>query len=159
MKLRWLVFSNKSAQEISDRSRISRKKIAALLLLGHRCGIARDLIRQAASGRRTQLENTGHAPRLWGIDAHESTSSSGDAARAISLRTRVANDLDAFIARRPGEFASDLAGQYGRDRLRPVVARSRFGDGSSDSGALDWPQYQPGRTLRPQRDARTPRNS
>jgi endonuclease YncB( thermonuclease family) len=81
------------------------------------------------------LEIHGTRIRLWGIDAPESTSCRGDDSLQYRCGAKAANDLDAFIGRRPVSCIPISLDQYGRTvatfkaqvRRRPSVMRSMQG--------------------------------
>jgi endonuclease YncB( thermonuclease family) len=97
--------------------------------------LAADLTGQASIIDGDTLEIHGTRIRLWGIDAP-------------------ANDLDAFIARRPVNCFPISLDQYGRTVATCSVAGADLGDWLVRAGlALDWPQYSKGKYAASQRDA------
>jgi endonuclease YncB( thermonuclease family) len=93
------------------------------------------------------LEIHGTRIRLWGIDAPESSQlCRGDDSLPYRCGAEAANQLDAFIARRPVNCSPINLDRYGR-----TVATCRVGDVDlgqwlvRNGSALDWPQYSKGR--------------
>ncbi|UPK40444.1 thermonuclease family protein [Bradyrhizobium sp. 186] len=118
-------------------------------------GLAADLIGQASIIDGDTLEIHGTRIRLWGIDSPESSQL---CRRADSLQyrcgTKSANDLDAFIGRRPVSCIPISMDQYGRTVAICTVGDADLGEWLVRSGlALDWPQYSKGKYAAAQRDA------
>ena len=135
---------------------ISRKKIAALLLLASTgAALTGQLTGQASIVDGDTLEIHGTRIRLWGIDAPETTQlCRGDDSQQYRCGAKSANDLDAFIAGRPVSCDPISLDQYGRTVATCSVAGGDLGEWLVRSGlALDWPQYSKGKYAAPQRDA------
>jgi endonuclease YncB( thermonuclease family) len=103
-------------EKVSDRSMISRKKIAALLFLASTvAALPGELTGQASIIDGDTLEIHGTRIRLWGIDAPESTQlCRGDDSQQYRCGAKSANDLDAFIAGRPVSCIPISLDQYRR---------------------------------------------
>jgi endonuclease YncB( thermonuclease family) len=89
------------------------------------------------------LEIHGARIRLWGIDAPESSQlcRGGDSLQ-YRCGAKAANDLDAFIARRPVNCLPISLDQYGRTVATCSVGGADLGDWLARNGlALDWPKY------------------
>jgi endonuclease YncB( thermonuclease family) len=101
------------------------------------------------------LEIRGARIRLWGIDAPESTQlCRGADSLQYQCGAKAANDLDAFIARRPVSCTPISLDRYGRTVASCAVERVDLGDWLVRNGlALDWPQYSKGKYDVAQRDA------
>lgn len=107
---------------------------------------ADDLAGQASIIDGDTLEIHGTRIRLWGIDAPESDQlcRNGDSDH-YRCGQKAANDLDAFIARRPVECV-----EVDRDRYKRAVAVCSVGGVDlaewlvKNGLALDWPQYSKG---------------
>src|SRR5258708_22066748 len=93
--------------------------------------------------------------RLWGIDAPESSQlCRGDDSLQYRCGAKAANDLDAFIARRPVSCTPISLDQYRRTVATCSAAGADVGEWLVRSGlALDWPQYSKGKYDAAQRDA------
>jgi endonuclease YncB( thermonuclease family) len=143
-------------EKVSGRSMISRKKIAALLLLASTgAALPGQLTVQASIVDGDTLEIHGTRIRLWGIDAPETTQlCRGDDSQQYRCGAKSANDLDAFIAGRPVSCDPISLDQYGRTVATCSVAGGDLGEWLVRSGlALDWPQYSKGKYAAAQRDA------
>ena len=130
MKLRVACFWNPRGREkVSGRSMISRKKIAALLLLASTgAALPGELTGQASIVDGDTLEIHGTRIRLWGIDAPETTQlCRGDDSQQYRCGAKSANDLDAFIAGRPVSCDPISLDQYGRTVATCSVAGGRSG--------------------------------
>jgi endonuclease YncB( thermonuclease family) len=101
------------------------------------------------------LEIHGTRIRLWGIDAPEHDQlCRGDDSLQYRCGAKAANELDAFIARRPVSCVPVSLDQYGRTVADCAVAGADLGEWLVRNGlALDWPQYSKGRYSEAQRDA------
>lgn len=135
---------------------ISRKKIAALLLLASTgAALPGELTGQASIIDGDTLEIHGTRIRLWGIDAPETTRlCRGDDSQQYRCGEKSANDLDAFIGRRPVSCIPISLDQYGRTVAICTVGEADLGEWLVRSGlALDWPQYSKGKYAAAQRDA------
>ena len=133
------------------------RPIAALLNLLFLWGpaLADDLIGQASVVDGDTLEIHGTRIRLWGIDAPESTQlCRGDDSLQYRCGAKAANDLDAFIARRPVDCMPINLDQYGRTVATCSVGGTDLGEWLVRGGlALDWPQFSKGRYDAAQRSA------
>ena len=93
------------------------------------------------------LEIHGTQIRLWGIDAAESNQL---CRRADSLQyqcgAKAANELDAFIARRPVDCSPESLDQYGRTVAVCTIDGVDLAEWLVRKGlALDWPMYSKGK--------------
>ena len=120
--------------------------------------LAGDLIGQASIIDGDTLEIHGTRIRLWGIDAPESSQLCRDEDSSVyRCGARVANDLDAFLARRPVTCTPMNLDQYGRTVAACSVAGADLGEWLVTSGlALDWPQFSKGRYEAAQHHAECP---
>src|ERR1700726_4527289 len=89
------------------------------------------------------LEIHGTRIRLWGIDAPESSQlCRGEDSLQYRCGAKAANDLDAFIAKRPVSCSPISLDRYGRTVATCSVGGADLGDWLVRNGfALDWPQY------------------
>jgi endonuclease YncB( thermonuclease family) len=128
--------------------------LLALLLLSSPA-LADELVGQASVIDGDTLEIHGTRIRLWGIDAPESTQlCRGDDSLQYRCGAQAANDLDAFIARRPVSCLPMKADQYGRTVASCSAGGADLGEWLVQSGlALDWPQFSKGRYNAAQRSA------
>jgi len=117
--------------------------------------LASDLIGQASVIDGDTLEIHGTRIRLWGIDAPESTQlCRGDDSLQYRCGAQAANDLDAFIARRPVDCLPMNLDQYCRTVATCSVGGADLGEWLVRSGlALNWPRFSKGRYEAAQRDA------
>ena len=101
------------------------------------------------------LEIHGARIRLWGVDAPESSQlCRGDDSLQYQCGAKAANDLDAFIARRPVNCLPITLDQYRRTVASCSVEGVDLGQWLVRNGlALDWPQYSKGKYDAAQRDA------
>ena len=124
---------------------MATRRTAALLTVLALCSpaSASDLIGQASVIDGDTLEIHGTRIRLWGIDAPESTQlCRGDDSLQYRCGAKAANDLDAFIARRPVSCTPVSLDQYGRTVATCSVDNSDLGEWLVDNGlALDWPRF------------------
>jgi endonuclease YncB( thermonuclease family) len=124
---------------------MATRRIAAFLTLLALCSpaSASDLIGQASVIDGDTLEIHGTRIRLWGIDAPESTQlCRGEDSLHYRCGAQAANDLDAFIARRPVSCMPMNLDQYGRTVATCSVDDSDLGQWLVDNGlALDWPRF------------------
>ena len=131
--------------------------MAILLTFLSLCGpaLASDLIGQASVIDGDTLEIHGARIRLWGIDAPESTQlCRGDDSLQYRCGAKAANDLDAFIARRPVSCSPMNLDQYGRMVATCSAGGADLGEWLVRGGlALDWPHYSKGRYQAAQHDA------
>src|SRR5712675_2322987 len=85
-----------------------------------------DLAGQASVIDGDTLEIHGTRIRLWGIDAPETMQlCRGDDSQQYRCGAKSANDLDAFIAGRPGELHPDLVGSIPADCCDLLGGRRR----------------------------------
>ena len=136
---------------------ILKRRTVALLALLSLCSpaLATDLIGQASVIDGDTLEIHGTRIRLWGIDAPESTQlCRGEDSLQYRCGAQAANDLDAFIARRPVSCMPMNLDQYGRTVATCSVDNSDLGLWLVDNGlALDWPRFSMKRYEAAQHDA------
>jgi endonuclease YncB( thermonuclease family) len=96
-----------------------------LLLASTGAALPRDLIGQASIVDGDTLEIHGTRIRLWGIDAPETTQlCRGDDSQQYRCGAKSANELDAYIARRPSLVRRSLAGSIRAER-RDLLGRRR----------------------------------
>jgi endonuclease YncB( thermonuclease family) len=109
--------------------------------------LANDLIGQASVIDGDTLEIHGTRIHLWGIDAPESTQlCRGEDSLRYRCGAEAANDLDAFIARRPVNCVPMNLDQYGRTVATCSAGGADLGEWLVSSGlALDWPHFSKGR--------------
>jgi endonuclease YncB( thermonuclease family) len=101
------------------------------------------------------LEIHGTRIRLWGIDAPESNQlCRNDDSIQYRCGAKAANDLDAFLNKRPIDCSPVNLDQYGRTVAACSVDGVDLADWLVRNGlALDWPQYSKGKYDKAQRDA------
>jgi endonuclease YncB( thermonuclease family) len=101
------------------------------------------------------LEIHGTRIRLWGIDAPESTQlCRGEDSLQYRCGAKAANDLDAFIARRPVSCIPISLDQYRRTVATCSVGGTDLAEWLVGQGlAVDWPQYSKGKFDTIQREA------
>ena len=124
------------------------QKAALLTLLSHWTpALAGDLIGQASIIDGDTLEIHGTRIRLWGVDAPESSQLCRDEDSSLyRCGSQAANDLDAFIARRPVSCMPMKLDQYGRTVAACSAGGADLGEWLVTNGlALDWPQFSKGR--------------
>ena len=132
---------------IVRRNRLPTKVKGLLfgLALAASCGAALsdDLVGQANIIDGDTLEIHRTRIRLWGIDAPESTQlCRGQDSLQYRCGAKAANDLDAFIAKRPVSCTPVSLDQYGRTVATCSAGDVDLGDWLVRNGlALDWPQY------------------
>jgi endonuclease YncB( thermonuclease family) len=114
-----------------------------------------DLAGQASIIDGDTLEIHGTRIRLWGIDAPESTQlCRGEDSEQYKCGAQAANDLDAFIARRPVSCLPISLDRYGRTVATCFVDSVDLGDWLVRNGlALDWPEYSKRKYNDTQREA------
>lgn len=129
--------------------------VVLIFLLSGGPALAHDLIGQASIIDGDTLEMHGIRIRLWGIDAPESTQlCRNEESSQYRCGAKAANDLDAFIARRPVSCSPVSEDQYGRTVATCSVAGVDLGAWLVSNGlALDWPQFSQGRYQAAQHDA------
>jgi endonuclease YncB( thermonuclease family) len=123
-----------------------RGALIALLVAMAPPVLAADLVGQASIIDGDTLEIHGTRIRLWGIDAPESDQlCRNDDGEHYRCGQKAANDLDAFIARRPVECVEVDRDQYRRAVAVCTVNGIDLADWLVRNGyALDWPRYSKG---------------
>src|SRR3954469_21639836 len=119
-------------------------EIAALFFLAMiGTALSTDVIGQATVIDGDTLEIHGTRIRLWGIDAPESSQlCRGEDSLQYRCGATSANDLDAFIARRPVSCQSRDLDRYGRTVATCLVGGVDLGDWLvRNSLVLDWTQH------------------
>ncbi|SDS77237.1 thermonuclease family protein [Bradyrhizobium canariense] len=116
---------------------------------------ADDLTGQASIIDGDTLEIHGTRIRLWGVDAPESSQlCRGEDSEQYRCGAQAANDLDAFIARRPVSCLPISLDRYGRTVATCSVGGADIGDWLVRNGlALDWPEYSKRKYEAAQHDA------
>jgi endonuclease YncB( thermonuclease family) len=101
------------------------------------------------------LESHGTRIRVWGIDAPETSQlCRGEDSLQYRCGAKAANELDAFIARRPVDCSSVSLDQYGRTVAVCSIDGVDIAEWLVRNGlALDWPLYSKGKYDKAQRDA------
>lgn len=101
------------------------------------------------------LEIHGMRIRLWGIDAPESSQlCRNDESLQYRCGAKAANELDAFIARRPVDCSPVSLDQYGRTVAVCSIDGVDLAEWLVRNGlAFDWPTYSKGKYDKAQRDA------
>ena len=114
-----------------------------------------DLTGQASIIDGDTLEIHGTRIRLWGVDAPESSQlCRGEDSLQYRCGAQSANDLDAFIARRPVSCLPISLDRYGRTVATCFVGGVDLGDWLVRNGlALDWPEYSKRKYDATQREA------
>jgi endonuclease YncB( thermonuclease family) len=125
------------------------RRIPVTLILGllSSMALADQFVGQASVIDGDTLEIHGARIRLWGIDAPESSQlCRGEDSLQFRCGAQAANDLDAFIARRPVNCVPVSLDQYGRTVATCSVGGADLGEWLVLNGlALDWSQYSKGR--------------
>jgi endonuclease YncB( thermonuclease family) len=136
-------------------TKIAAATVAALLLVWGPDVFADDLAGQASIVDGDTLEIHGTRIRLWGIDAPESSQlCRGEDSLQYRCGAKAANDLYAFIARRPVSCIPISHDRYGRTVASCSVAGADLAEWLVGNGlALDWPQYSKGKFDTIQREA------
>src|SRR5215510_15313222 len=126
---------------------IKRRTLVVMLLLLSGGALADEFVGQASVVDGDTLEIHGIRIRLWGVDAPESTQlCRGEDSLQYRCGAQSANDLDAFIARRPVNCSPLNLDPYGRTVATCSVGGTDLGEWLVRQGlALDWPQYSKGR--------------
>jgi endonuclease YncB( thermonuclease family) len=137
-----------------DSIRLAQLLIAAACL----CvppAFAEDHAGQASIIDGDTLEIHGTRIRLWGIDAPESSQlCRNDDSLQYRCGAKAANELDAFIARRPVDCSPVSLDQYRRTVAVCSIDGVDLGEWLVRNGlALDWPRYSKGKYDTAQRDA------
>jgi endonuclease YncB( thermonuclease family) len=137
---------------------IKRRILVLMLLLFSGEALADDVVGQASVVDGDTLEIHGSRIWLWGIDAPESSQlCRGEDSLQYRCGAQAANDLDAFIARRPVNCSLVNLDPYGRTVAICSVGGTDLGEWLVRKGlALDWRQYSKGRYDGAQRDAEHP---
>jgi len=132
-----------------------RRALVLMLLLLSSAALADNFVGQASVIDGDTLEIHGMRIRLWGVDAPESTQlCRGEDSLKYRCGSTAANDLDAYIARRPVNCIPLSLDQYGRTVATCSVAGRDLAEWLVRNGlALDWPQYSKGRYHEAQREA------
>jgi endonuclease YncB( thermonuclease family) len=149
------LYSNtKNQTAIRDLFKIGAA-LAFLIIGSTPAALADDLTGQASIIDGDTLEIHGARIRLWGIDAPESSQfCRGEDSLPYRCGAKAANDLDAFIARRPVNCLPITLDQYRRTVASCSVEGVDLGQWLVRNGlALDWPQYSKGKYDAAQRDA------
>jgi len=129
--------------------------LALTLIASYSMALSDDLTGQASIIDGDTLEIHGTRIRLWGIDAAESSQLCRDE-DSLQYRcgAKAANDLNAFIARRPVSCLPISLDRYGRTVATCTVGGADLGDWIVRNGlALDWPEYSKRKYDAAQRDA------
>jgi endonuclease YncB( thermonuclease family) len=121
----------------------TRWVICLMLLLASGSAYSGDMVGQASIIDGDTLEIHGLRIRIWGVDAPESSQlCRGDDSLQYRCGAKAANDLDAFIARRPVSCLPISPDRYNRTLATCLVGGADLGDWLVRNGlALDWPQY------------------
>jgi endonuclease YncB( thermonuclease family) len=116
---------------------------------------AENLSGQASIIDGDTLEIHGTRIRLWGVDAPESNQfCRNDENLQFRCGAKAANELDAFIARRPVDCSPVSLDQYRRTVAVCSIDGVDLGAWLVGNGlALDWPTYSKGKYDAAQRDA------
>jgi endonuclease YncB( thermonuclease family) len=129
--------------------------LIAVLVAAAGPALSADVTGQASVIDGDTIEIHGTRIRLWGIDAPEGTQlCRGEDSLQYRCGAKAANDLDAFIARRPVSCTPISRDQYGRTVATCTVEATDLGEWLVSNGlALDWPNYSKGMYDKIQRDA------
>jgi endonuclease YncB( thermonuclease family) len=132
-----------------------RRVVVLILLLLSSAALADNFVGQASVIDGDTLEIHGTRIRLWGIDAPESSQlCRGEDSTQYRCGAQAANDLDAFIARRPVNCVPSSLDPYGRTVATCSVNGVDLREWLVRRGlALDWPRYSKGRYNGAQHDA------
>ena len=108
---------------------IKRRTLVLMLLLLSGGALADDFVGQASVVDGDTLEIHGIRIRLWGIDAPESSQlCRGEDSLQYRCGAQAANDLDAFIARRPVNCSPVSLDLYGRTVATCSVSGTDLGE-------------------------------
>ncbi|OSI72318.1 nuclease [Bradyrhizobium canariense] len=134
---------------------MGRASVALIVAILSGAALADQFVGQASVIDGDTLEMHGVRIRLWGIDAPESSQlCRGEDSLQYRCGAQAANDLDAFIARRPVNCVPVSLDPYGRTVATCSVASVDLGEWLVRNGlALDWPQYSKGRYREAEREA------
>ena len=121
--------------------------LAALILAPASAAVADNLTGQASVIDGDTLEIHGTRIRLWGIDAPESSQlCRGEDSLQYRCGAKAANDLDAFIAKRPVSCVPISLDRYGRTVASCSVGGTDLAEWLVGNGlAIDWPKYSKGK--------------
>ena len=136
-------------------SRVGAVVATLIVLASPGIAAADDFTGQASIIDGDTLEIHGNRIRLWGIDAPETTQLCRDNdSSQYRCGAQAANDLDAFIARRPVNCVPISLDRYGRTVATCQVGDADLGEWLVRNGlALDWPEYSSGKYGAIQQDA------
>jgi endonuclease YncB( thermonuclease family) len=125
-----------------------------ILVTSTAVSLSDDMTGQASIIDGDTLEIHGTRIRLWGVDAPESDQlCRGEDSLQYRCGAKAANDIDAFITKRPVTCIPISLDQYGRT-VASSVGGVDLGEWLVRNGlALDWPQYSQGRYDAVQREA------
>jgi endonuclease YncB( thermonuclease family) len=128
-------------------TRMALVALAALILVPASAAAADNMTGQASIIDADTLEIHGARIRLWGIDAPESSQlCRGEDSLQYRCGAKAANDLDAFIARRPVNCVPITLDRYGRTVASCAVDRTDLAEWLVGNGlAIDWPKYSKGK--------------
>ena len=128
---------------------------AVMLVTSATISLSDDMTGQASIIDGDTLEIHGNRIRLWGVDAPESDQlCRGEDSLQYRCGAKAANELDAFIAKRPVSCIPISLDQYGRTVATCSVGGVDLGEWLVRNGlALDWPQYSKGTIRSVQREA------
>jgi endonuclease YncB( thermonuclease family) len=121
--------------------------LAVLILMVVPSRAADNMAGQASVIDGDTLEIHGTRIRLWGIDAPESSQfCRGEDSLQYRCGAKSANDLDAFIARRPVSCVPISLDRYGRTVASCSVGGTDLAEWLVGNGlAIDWPKYSKGK--------------
>jgi endonuclease YncB( thermonuclease family) len=113
--------------------------IMSIVVVAH----ADDFVGRASVIDGDTLELHGTRIRLWGIDAPESNQlCRGEDSLQYQCGAKAANELDAFLNRRPINCSPISLDRYGRTVAKCAVDGLDIAEWLVTNGlALDWPQY------------------
>jgi len=128
---------------------------AVMFVTSATISLSDDMTGQASIIDGDTLEIHDNRIRLWGVDAPESDQlCRGEDSLQYRCGAKAANELDAFIAKRPVSCIPISLDQYGRTVATCSVGGLDLGEWLVRNGlALDWPQYSRGRYDDVQREA------
>src|SRR5215211_6385061 len=131
----------------------TRRALVSMFLLLSSGALAEDPVGSIIDGDTLEIHGT--RIRLWGIDAPESSQlCRGEDSSQYRCGAQAANDLSAYIARRPVNCVPLSLDRYGRTVATCSVDGADLGEWLVRNGlALDWLQYSKGRYIRAQSDA------
>jgi endonuclease YncB( thermonuclease family) len=132
-----------------------RRTLLSMFLLLSSGALADNFVGQAGVIDGDTLEIHGAHIRLWGIDAPESSHlCRGEDSSQYRCGSKAANDLDAYVARRPVNCVPLSLDHMARTAATCSVNGVDLGEWLVRNGlALDWLQYSKGRYTGAQRDA------